>query len=203
MLLRAAIPVMRARIVVPFVARKIRRRSPAFSDAHKAGLAIRVVVERSTRIRMDSTAKRNARMALALWQRRKTKWAIWQTRRWRRISRALRIRFILHVFSISLFATSKRNMRINQGILSLLRFHGQSLRESSAQWIGSFFCGIHQDMRPRSRTHRHNREWLPSSNRRFSAATSRSPTASDVPCPSRALEWRTLATSSRAMASAR
>jgi hypothetical protein len=55
---------MRARIVVPFVARKVRRWSPAFSDAHKAGLAIRVVVERSTRIRMDSTAKRNARMAL-------------------------------------------------------------------------------------------------------------------------------------------
>jgi hypothetical protein len=81
MLLRSAIPVMRARIVVPFVARKIRRRSPAFSDAHKAGLAIRVVVERSTRIRMDSTAKRNARMAPTFWQRRKTKWAVGQNRR--------------------------------------------------------------------------------------------------------------------------
>ncbi len=54
-----------------------------------------------------------------------------------------------------------------------------------------------------SGAHRHNRDWLPSSNRRFSAAISRSPTASDVSCPSRALEWRTLATSSRAMASAR
>jgi hypothetical protein len=202
MLLRAAIPVMGARIVVPFVARKIRRRSPAFSDAHQAGLAIRVVVERSTRILMDSTAKRNARMALTLWQRRKTKWAVGQNRRRRRISRALRIRFILHVFSISLFATSKRNMRINQGINSLLRFHGQSLRESSAQLIGSFLR--HSSRHPVScGTHRHNRDWLPSSNRRFSAAISRSPTASDVSCPSRALEWRTLATSSRAMASAR
>jgi hypothetical protein len=137
MLLRAAIPVMGARIVVPFVARKIRRRSPTFSDAHQAGLAIRVVVERSTR-RMDSTAKRNARMALTLWQRRKTKWAVGKNRRRRRISRALRIRIILHVVSISLFATSKRNMRINQGINSLLRFHGQGLRESSTQRIGSF-----------------------------------------------------------------
>jgi hypothetical protein len=138
LLLRATVPVVRPWIVAPFVARKIRRRSPAFSDAHQAGLAIRVVAERSTRIRMNSTAKRNARMALTLWQRRKTKWAVGQNRRRRRISGALLIRFILHVFSISLFATSKHNMRINQGINSLPRFHDQSLRESSAQWIGSF-----------------------------------------------------------------
>jgi hypothetical protein len=62
-------------------------------------------------------------MTLTLWQRRKTKRAVGQNRRRRRISRALRIRFILHVFSISLFATSKRNMRINQGINSLLRLY--------------------------------------------------------------------------------